>query len=60
MERTISLLVVDDEQIVLDSIIKHLKKDNYEIRTAMNAREALDFFAETPADIVLTAAYTGN
>jgi len=54
MERTVSLLVVDDEQIVLDSIIKHLKKDKYEIHTATNAREALDFFAETPADIVLT------
>jgi CheY-like chemotaxis protein/glycine cleavage system H lipoate-binding protein len=54
MERTVSLLVVDDEQVVLDSIKKHLKKDDYEIHTAMNAREALDFFAEKPADIVLT------
>ncbi len=54
MERTVTLLVVDDEQVVLDSIRKHLKKDNYEIHTAMNAREALDFFAASPADIVLT------
>lgn len=54
MERTVSILVVDDEQIVLDSIKRHLKKDDYVIHTAKDAREALDLFETTPVDIVLT------
>ncbi len=54
MGRTVSILVVDDEQIVLDSIKKHLRKDDYTIHTVMSAREALDLIDGTPVDIVLT------
>jgi len=54
MGRTVSILVVDDEQIVLDSIKKHLRKDNYTIHTAMSARDALELIDGTPVDIVLT------
>lgn len=54
MGRTVSILVVDDEQIVLDSIRKHLRKDDFAIHTVMSAREALDLLDQTPVDIVLT------
>ncbi len=54
MDRTVSILVVDDEQIVLDSIRKHLRKDDYAIHTVMSAREALELIENTPVDIVLT------
>jgi CheY-like chemotaxis protein/glycine cleavage system H lipoate-binding protein len=47
-------LVVDDEQIVLDSVRKHLRKDNYTIHTVMSGGEALDLITHTPVDIVLT------
>jgi len=54
MERTLNILVVDDEQIVLDSINKHLKKDNYNVYGALSAQEGLNQMANTPIDIVLT------
>ena len=54
MERVLHILVVDDEQVVLDSVKKHLKKENYEIHTALLAREALEIMDSTPIDMVLT------
>jgi CheY-like chemotaxis protein/glycine cleavage system H lipoate-binding protein len=54
MGRMVSILVVDDEQVVLDSIRKHLRKDDYAIHTVMSAHEALDLIKNTPVDIVLT------
>jgi CheY-like chemotaxis protein len=54
MERTLNVLVVDDEQIVLDSIARLLKKDNYAIHTALTAKEGLDLLDTTSMDIVLT------
>ena len=54
MERTLNILVVDDEQVVLDSIQKHLKKDNYAIRTALTAKDGLALLDSVAIDIVLT------
>jgi CheY-like chemotaxis protein/glycine cleavage system H lipoate-binding protein len=54
MERTLNILVVDDEQIVLDSITRLLKKDNYAIHTALTAQAGLDLLDATSMDIVLT------
>ncbi len=54
MERSLNILVVDDEQVVLDSIKKHLKKDNYNIRTALTAKDGLQLFDSETMDIVLT------
>lgn len=54
MERVLHILVVDDEQVVLDSVKKHLKKENYEIHTALLAREALEIMDSSPIDMVLT------
>jgi len=54
MEHTVKILVVDDEQVVLDSIKKHLKKDDYSIQTALTAKQGLDLLDGDTFDIVLT------
>lgn len=55
MNEKIKILIVDDEQIVLDSIRKLLKNENsYEIHTAINVENALKIIDENPIDIVLT------
>jgi len=54
MERVVNVLVIDDEQIVLDSIKKLLKRENYAIFTALLVDEALKCMKETEIDIILT------
>ncbi len=54
MKTTIAILVVDDEQIVLDSIKKLLRKTPYIVHTALNVQDALLLLQKTPIDIVLT------
>lgn len=55
MNDKIKILIVDDEQIVLDSIRKLLKNEsNYEIYTALNVENALNTIDSIPIDIVLT------
>ena len=54
MAREVNVLVVDDEQIVLDSIIKLLKRDNYAVYTALSVDEALKKMKEVEIDIILT------
>ncbi len=50
----LTVLVVDDEQIVLDSVKKHLRKENYEVLTALTAQSALEVVGQDKVDIVLT------
>jgi DNA-binding NtrC family response regulator len=47
-------LVIDDEQIVLDSVSQILVDDNYEVDVSLSGREGLDWAIERPYDIVLT------
>jgi CheY-like chemotaxis protein/glycine cleavage system H lipoate-binding protein len=54
MKRKINILVIDDEQIILDSIEKHLRKENYSVYTALSASEAQRLMEETRFDIYLT------
>jgi len=54
MGRRLNVLVVDDEQIVLDSIHKHLRKEPYDLHTCLTAQEGLDLMKEVDIDIVLT------
>jgi len=54
MERALNILVVDDEQIVLDSVRKHLKKENYSVHWALSVREALGKMDQIKMDIILT------
>ncbi|ROL57395.1 response regulator [Bacteroidetes/Chlorobi group bacterium Naka2016] len=51
----IKILVIDDEQIVLDSIKRLLKKDeNYIIETALSAAEGLAKIDEFKPNVILT------
>jgi len=54
MEHQINILVVDDEQIVLDSVRKHLRKTDYNLETVSSAREALKMLAMKMFHLVLT------
>ncbi len=54
MEKTLTVLVVDDEQIVLDSVTKHLRKENFTIVTVLSATDALALLNTNPPDIILT------
>ena len=47
-------LVIDDEQIVLDSVSQLLTDENYEVDVFLNAREGLDRAIQRKYDIVLT------
>ena len=47
-------LVIDDEQIVLDSVSQLLTDENYEVDISLKGREGLDWAIERPYDIVLT------
>jgi DNA-binding NtrC family response regulator len=54
MEPTISILVVDDEQIVLESVKKHLRDDGYSIQAVTSVREALVLMDQSRFDVVMT------
>lgn len=47
-------LVIDDEQIVLDSVSKILTSENYEVEVTLSGREGLDWAIKREYDIVLT------
>lgn len=54
MERTLTILVVDDEQIVLESIQRHLRKDDFTVTTALSAKAGMNILDNGGVDIVLT------
>jgi DNA-binding NtrC family response regulator len=47
-------LVIDDEQIVLDSVSKILKDENFEVEVSLSGRRGLDQAIQKDYDIVLT------
>jgi len=47
-------LVIDDEQIVLDSVRKILADENYEVDATLSGREGIERAMKTNYDIVLT------
>jgi CheY-like chemotaxis protein/glycine cleavage system H lipoate-binding protein len=54
MARRLNILVVDDEQIVLDSIKKLLKNDNYKVIGVLSAQDGIAAIDKGDIDIVLT------
>ena len=48
------VLVVDDDPIVLDSIVMALDSDGHKVFAAPDGRKAVAMQHETPADIVIT------
>jgi YesN/AraC family two-component response regulator len=53
-KRNGKILVVDDEQIVLDSVTRILEDENYEVRTCRNGEAALEILKEGGFDILVT------
>jgi DNA-binding NtrC family response regulator len=47
-------LVIDDEQIVLDSVRKILKEENFEVDVTLGGRQGIELALQKPYDIVLT------
>ena len=52
--KAIKVLVIDDEQIVLDSVKKILVAENYEVDVTLSSRQGLDWAIQKQYDIVLT------
>jgi len=48
------VLVIDDEQVVLDSVRKILTDENYEVYVSLSGREGLNWAIQKKYDIVLT------
>ncbi len=54
MSEPARVLVVDDEQVVLDSVRKNLKKEDYGIHTVLSAADALDHLGAATVTVVIT------
>ena len=52
--RAIKALVIDDEQIVLDSVTKVLAEKDYQVDVTLSSRQGLDWAIQKPYDIILT------
>jgi len=48
-----TILVMDDDLLVLESLEDYLKRAGYTVMTASSAREAVERAQETPADVAL-------
>jgi DNA-binding NtrC family response regulator len=47
-------LVIDDEQIVLDSVSKILTEEHYSVEVSLSGRQGRDMALETDYDVILT------
>ncbi len=54
MSTNVKVLVVDDEQVVLDSVCKHLKREGYELRTVLSGAEAIEVLDSGWPQVVIT------
>ncbi len=52
--KTKRALVIDDEQVVLDSVSKILADENYEVDVTLSGREGIDRAIKKTYDVVLT------
>jgi YesN/AraC family two-component response regulator len=48
------ILVLDDEQIVLDSVTRILQEENYEVKTCRRGEDAVEMLKEGGYDILIT------
>lgn len=54
MNKKIKILIADDEELILLGWKKELESEGYEVRTALNGKEAVDAAAKEEPDIVIT------
>ena len=52
-----SILMVDDDKIILSILSTRYKNKGYEVNTMLDAGEALEFFKRTPVDLIITDFY---
>ncbi len=50
---TVNILIIDDERIIIDSCLRILKNDDYELDTAQDGLEGLRKVDETSYDVVI-------
>ncbi|MBM3246867.1 MAG: response regulator [Candidatus Omnitrophica bacterium] len=49
-----NILVIDDEQLVIESLRRLLKKEGYDVTIALNGREALEKITQAEYDLVIS------
>ncbi len=49
-----SILVVDDDDDLRDSLESFLKREGYKVATATNGNEAAHIYRERPTDLIIT------
>lgn len=49
----VNILVVDDEEDFLETLVKRLSKRNYKVRGTQSGQKALELLQEETADVVL-------
>jgi len=54
MSANTKVLVVDDEQVVLDSVRKHLQREGYQIRTVLSGAEAVAMLDSGWPEVLIT------
>ena len=54
IERTLRILVVDDQEIICELIAEYLQCDGHEAVFSTDPRQALEMFAADPFDLVIT------
>lgn len=53
MEKKCSILVVDDEEMIRDTINAYFTANGYQVQTASNGKDALDLFHSKSIDFVI-------
>jgi ATP-dependent Lon protease len=54
MSQSFRILVVDDEQITRENIAHILVKENYQVQTAQDGKEAMEILSEYTCDLIIT------
>ncbi len=54
LARTRTLLLVDDEENILSALKRLLRRDGYEILTALGAEQGLELLASHPVDVIIS------
>jgi CheY-like chemotaxis protein len=53
MNKTSDILVIDDEQVIIDAVVKICALDNYTVDTALNYKEAVEKISKNYYPIIL-------
>lgn len=49
-----TVLLVDDEPIILNALVRNLRQEPYRVLTAGSASQAMDLMQQTPADVIVS------